>query len=239
MKVRHMILCLALAASTGYSSTIGNWTGSSRSWNSADMATLKGILTAAGNTVEADEAITVGNLSNDQLFVMGEPTSTPTAGELTTLTSWVNGGGILLLLADSGDSGLPALNNISSGIGASLVWGGSSTNAPLAGGVFATTGPPYNIVGQSLVSSPGTAVTGGTALAGNYLAYQHFGAGWIFGFADRSDHSVLLFADNPNAKLFLNLAGGTVSSAVPEPSTGLLLIGGLVGVLGAQRRKRS
>ncbi|HSP70021.1 MAG TPA: PEP-CTERM sorting domain-containing protein [Bryobacteraceae bacterium] len=202
------------------------------------MSTLKGILTAAGNTVEADEAITVGNLSNDQLFVIGEPTSTPTAGELTTLASWVNGGGILLLLGDSGNSGLPGLNNISAGIGGSLTWSGSSSGAALAGGVFASTGPPFNIVGQSLAETPGTAVGGGTALAGSLVQYQHLGSGWIFGFADRSDHNVNVSSGNVNAQLYLNLAGGTPSSSVPEPSTGLLLLGGLAGVLGAQRRKR-
>jgi hypothetical protein len=238
LKIRNLILCFALVATTGYSSTVGNWNGSLRDWNSPDMSIIKGIITAAGNTVEADEAITAGNLSNDQVFIMGEPVSTPTGSELTTLASWVNGGGILLLLADSGNTGLPALNNISSGIGASLVWGGSSSNTALAGGNFASTGPPFNIVGQLLTDSPGTAVTGGTALAGNYLAYQQFGSGWIFGFADRTDHDVLVSPGNTNAKLFLNIVGGTASS-VPEPSTGLLLIGGLAGLLGFRRQTRA
>ena len=211
------VLVLGNAAFAG--SIIGNWSGSSRSWNNGEMATLKATMISAGHTVEADGAITAPNLSNDNLFVIGEPTSTPTIGELGDLQAWVNGGGILLLFADSADSGLPDLNNIAAGIGSSLTWGGgASSNTPLAGGNFATDGPPYNIVGQLLDFSPGTAVASGTSLSGDYLRYQQLGLGFVFGFADRSDHNVFAPTNaNTNGQLFLNLAGP--AQPVPEPTT--------------------
>lgn len=214
------VLVLGNAAFAG--SIIGNWSGSLRTWNSGEMSTLKATMIAAGHTVEADEAITALNLSNDNLFIIGEPTSTPTAGELADLQAWVTGGGILLMFADSGNTGLPALNNIAAGIGSSLAWGGNaSSNTPLAGGVFATDGPPYNIVGQMLDISPGTAVTsGGASLSGDYLRYEQVGLGFVFGFADRSDHDVFAPTNaNTNGQLFLNLAAGGSGQPVPEPTT--------------------
>lgn len=233
-----VVLLLGNVAFAG--AIIGNWSGSSRSWNNGDMATLKATMIAAGNTVEADEAITAANLSNDNLFVIGEPTLTPTAGELTDLQAWVNGGGILLMLADSGNSGLPALNNISAGIGSSLAWGGSaSSNTPLAGGVFATDGPPYNIVGQLLDITPGTTVAGGTSLNGDYLRYQQMGLGFVFGFADRSDHNTFAPTNaNTNGQLFLNLAAGGSGQPVPEPSTLFLTGLGLASLIRRRGQRR-
>jgi len=229
------VLCFASAS---FASNIGNWIGSSRSWNSGDMSIVRASVIAAGNTVEADEALTAGNLSNDNVLVIGEPTSTPTAGELAALQSWVSGGGILLLFADSGNSGLPALNNIASGIGSSLSWSGSVSSIPtLAGGNFASTGPPFNIVGQALGTSPGTTVLGGTLLATDYIRYQALGSGWVFGFSDRSDHNTFN-PDNTtvNGQLFLNIVGGHATSAVPEPTTLVLTALGLGGII--RRRLR-
>jgi hypothetical protein len=204
------------------------------------MATVKATMIAAGNTVEADEAITALNLANDNVFIIGEPTLTPTAGELTALAAWVNGGGILLMFADSSNTGLPALNNIAAGIGSALSWSGDVSASPtLGGGNFATTGPPFNIVGSVLDASPGTGVHGGTVLANQYLNYQALGAGFIFAFADRSDHNVF----NPtngtvNGQLFLNIVGGAGAGtpAVPEPTTLVLTALGLGGII--RRRLR-
>ena len=114
---------LAAVAVSAQGAVIGNWSGSLRSWNSPEMSSLKGVMTAAGHTVEADEAITAANLANDDIFVMGEPT-TPTAGEIADLLSWLNGGGILLILADSAGTGEAGANATASGIGSVLSWGG-------------------------------------------------------------------------------------------------------------------
>ncbi|MBI4891928.1 MAG: PEP-CTERM sorting domain-containing protein [Acidobacteria bacterium] len=202
--------------------------------NNSDMSSLASTLTGAGHTIMPDGAITDGNLGLLNLYWIGEPLSTPTAGELTSLTNWVTGGGILLLLFDSGCGGCVGGNGILTGLGTSMVAGGSATDAALAGGNPATTGGPYNLVGQSLNTSPGTAITGGTALAGSILAYQALGTGHVFAFGDRSDHNVFgNTSATVNGQLFLNIAAMGPSQSVPigevpEPATPLLLGVGLV-----------
>lgn len=243
MKVSKTVIGLlaALAAGQLSAAVVGNFIGSSRSWNNGDMSTLKATAIGAGHTVEADEAITAGNLANNTHFVFGEPTVSLTAGELSTLTTWVSGGGILLLLADSGNSGLPALNNIAAGIGSALNWNGSAgSSGLLAGGNFATTGGPFNIVGSSLSLSPGTAVVaGGIALAGDNLRVEQIGAGYVFGFSDRSDHNVFSPTNaNVNGQLFLNiLAGPGGNPPVPDSGSSAVLLALGLGLLAFARNR--
>jgi hypothetical protein len=228
-----------ISSGMAYALNIGNWSGSNRSWNSGEFTIIKSTMIGAGNTVESDEAMTAGNLSNDNIFVIGEAGSTPTAGELSALGSWVTGGGILLLFADSGSSGLPGDNNILSGIGSALSYSGAGASSvtPFPSGIFATTGPPYDLVGQTLDTTPGMAVIGGTTLAGDYIHYDALGLGYIFAFGDRSDHNYF----NPtnadvNGQFFLNIAAGSAPVSTPEPVTMLLLGFGLVGLAGARRK---
>jgi len=104
-------------------------------------------------------------------------------------------------------------------------------------------GPPYNIVGQSLAVTPGTAISGGTVLAGDYIRYEAKGSGHIFAFGDRSDHNYFNpGTGNVHGQLFLNIvnyAGGQApgpDGVIPEPAT-VSLVGGAVLVLLALRRK--
>ena len=220
---------------------IGNWSASSRSWNSADMTILKALLTGQGFTVAADAAATSANLSGYSAFVIGEGTADMTPTELSALGAWVNGGGRLLVFYDSGESGNPFNNNILSGIGSLLSGTGSASVSPFASGNFATQGPPFNIVGQTLNTTPGTAINGGTTLAGSYLHFQAFGSGFVYAFGDRSDHNVFApSASNTNGQLILNILSGASAptSAVPEPGTLSLIAGGLV-IVGVLRRRRN
>lgn len=220
-------------------SNVGNFNGSNRSWNNGSMSTVKASAIAAGHSVEADAALSAANLANDTHFVIGEPTVTPSASELADLASWLAGGGILMMFADSSNSGLPALNNIASGIGSALSWSGSiSSGSTLASGNFATEGPPYNLVGQSLATTTGTPViSGGTPLAGNYIRYEQVGAGYVFAFADRSDHN--FFTPNNttvNGKLFLNILNGAGAPSVPDAGSAFSLLGLSAICLGFMRR---
>ena len=240
---RTVLRLLALGTVFGFAAhggVIGNWSGSLRSWNNSDMSTLKAAMIGAGNTVLADSAITAGNLAGDNVFVIGEALSSPTAAEGTALANFVNGGGILLVLFDSGCSGCVGGNAALADVGSTMSASGANpVVAPFPGGIFATTGPPFNLVGQTLDTSPGSAIAGGIDIAGTYVAYQHIGSGFVFAFADRSDHNTFS-PDNThtNGKLFLNIVGSAAVVATPEPATGWL-IGAGMGMLALGLRKRS
>jgi hypothetical protein len=229
-------LALSVAAQAA---VIGNWSGSNRTWNDASMATLKSTLAGRGHTIAANADLS--GLSEYDALVIGEPGSAPGAADLGLLAEWVNGGGTLILMAESGGSGVPALNTITSSLGSSLTFSSDYADiAPLAGGTPFTEGPPFNIVGQTLTTSPGSSVAGSTALAGTYVAYQSLGSGFVFGFADRLDHDYFEpSADNTNGQLFINIieaTGETRPSEVPEPTTMALMAAGLGAVALLKRR---
>lgn len=127
--------------------------------------------------------------------------------------------------------------------------GGNASVAPYPAGHFATAG----LVGQTLHTTPGTAISGGTAIAGSYIHYEAIGLGYVFAFGDRSDHG---YFGSANYKLFDNIlrGGGTPQQPeqpeqpeqpgapppeppypsgadVPEPSTAILLLLGFAGLM--------
>lgn len=226
-------LASVLGSLPASAAVVGNWNGSSRSWNSADMANLKGIVTTAGHTVLADAAITAG-LGGATVYVIGEGLAAPTAGELTILDGWVAAGGRLLLFNNSGCSGCTATNAILTALSSSIsVSGTSAVVAPFPSSPFTTT--PNNLVGLSLVTSPGDQVAGGTQIAGSFISYQAHGTGYVIVFGDRSDHNfAITTAADINAQLFLNiLAGGAPAEAIPAVGLiGLLILFACVAAAG-------
>lgn len=219
-----------MISASALANNVGNWTGSARSWNHGDMATMRNTAIGAGHTVEADSAMTPGNLANDTHYVLGEP-AVPSGAEITALNNWVRGGGILMLLVDSGDSGGAGARAVLGGIGSSITINaqGAPVNGPLQPGIFASEGPPYNIVGQTLAVTPGTEAAGGNMLAGTYVRWERLGSGYVFAFADRLDHNFFNpTPGNVNGKLFLNIL------QAPEPGS-LALLG--LGSLLAMRRR--
>lgn len=205
------------------------------------MATLNSTLTSAGHTILPNGAISAASLAAMDVFVIGEASSAPSGVEMSDLSAWVSGGGILLVFFDSSCSGCTGGNAVLSGLGTGMSASGGAAGTTLVGGNFASEGPPYNLVGQSLGSSPGTAISGGTSLAGSYVHYAMLGGGYVFAFGDRLDHEVFSpTASTVNGRLFLNIAGGAGGGGggeIPEPTTTMLLAGGLAA-LGWLRRRR-
>ncbi|MBE3070570.1 MAG: PEP-CTERM sorting domain-containing protein, partial [Planctomycetes bacterium] len=237
-------LLVAAIAAPAPAITIGFWSGGGRTWNnSPDFSNIKSLMTASGHIVEADEAMTADALADNQMWLIGAAASVPGDAEMTALSTWVHAGGTLLVLADGGGTGVASGNTILPGIGSHMVFSvtnESEETAPLAGGIFATEGPP-SIVGQNLLTSPSAAVSGGTVLAGSasrsYIEYEALGFGYVFAFGDRSDHDAKLTSGDVNGKLFLNLAAGS-RGIIPEPLTALGLMAGIGGLAGYLRRRR-
>lgn len=219
---------------------IGNWDGSGRSWNAGGV--LVNLMQSRGHTVEADGGISAAGLAGDAVFVIGEATRTTTAQETADLSAWITGGGSLLVTVDSGGTGTSSGNAILSALGSSLSFGGSASNGPLQTGSFLTDGGPFNIVGSSLQVTPGTGVSGGTSLAGSYVAVESFGSGFIFGFGDHFTHDLFNnSASNVNGQMHVNLVEGSplsTASAVPVPAP-ILMLGAVVAGLGAIARRKT
>ncbi|TAM55274.1 MAG: hypothetical protein EPN53_03220 [Acidobacteria bacterium] len=228
-----VVVASMLANLPASAAVVGNWNSSLRTWNNVEMANLKGIVTTAGHTVLADAAITAG-LGGATVYVVGEGTVAPTAGELTILENWVAAGGRLLLFNNSGCSGCTATTAILTALSSSIsVSGTSAVAAPFPTSPFTTT--PNNLVGLTLVTSPGDEVVGGTQIAGSFISYQAHGAGYVFVFGDRSDHNIFnSTATDINAQLFLNiLAGGVPAEAIPAVGLlGLLILFACVAAAG-------
>ena len=238
-------LLAASLATTAQAGVIGNWDGSSRSWNAGN--TLVTLMQSRGHTVEADGGISAAGLAGDSVFVIGEATRTTTAKETADLTAWVNGGGRLLVTADSSSTGVSHGNAILAAIGSGLSFGGVGINGTLQTGSFLTDGGPFTITGSTLTVTPGTAVSGGTALAGNYVAMEAMGSGYVFGFGDHFTHEFFNNSvTNVNGQMHINLVEGDTkvgtgsgpsASAVPVPAPIAMLGAVAVGFGILARRK--
>jgi hypothetical protein len=188
---------------------VGCWAGSHRAWNSGGFSALADGVKKAGFVIRPDEAISARALRECRVFVIGEPRQAPTEAEMADLKAWVQGGGRLLLLADSGFSGGAANNAILAALGSSLKFTMSDcSNAPLRPGNLASEGPPHALVGLTMKVTPGAEAVGGAELAGTYLRFEKVGRGFVYCFGDRLDHDSNIQANDPetvNLRVFLNI----------------------------------
>lgn len=229
---------LLFMAGMAQAAVIGQWTGSTRSWNAGDFGTIRNTMTSGGHTVEADGAITAANLANDDMFVIGEANTLLNPTEVADLLSWVSAGGVLWLGVDSG-SDETISNSILSGLGSTMSFTAtnSGSGGPLAAGNFATNFLT-DIVGQSLTLSLAREVIagGGLLLSGNLLGVEQIGSGWVFASGDRFEQD---FSNSTpgsvNGQLLLNIAGFAGGAQVPAPATLALMLVGL-GLTARRRR---
>lgn len=175
-------------------------------------------MAASGHSVGPDVLATASNLAICDLFVVGGASQSFTSDEITALSSWVQGGGLLLVFSDRDLNSSP-LNTMLAGIGSSIQFGPGSMdqNFYFNGGVFATTG----VAGQWMSGTPGIRVNGGIGLtrggagwtnrqksdAEAYIHYEAIGSGFVFAFGDRLDHDYFNFsAGTPRLRFFQNLS---------------------------------
>ena len=239
MRTRISAVALLFAGSME-ASYIGQWAGSQldnygvpTTWNNARyLKNVNAAMTASGHTVGPDVLATASNLTGSDLFVIAGASQPFTSEEITALGSWVNGGGLLLVLIDSSGNPSP-LNAMLTGIGSSLRFGPGTVkqNFFFKGGVFATDG----IVGQFMGATVGVPVSGGTGLtqggtagwndrqraeAETYIHYEAMGLGFVFAIGDRLENDYFSFpAGSPRLRFFQNLANFEPSAPVTPPIT--------------------
>jgi hypothetical protein len=199
------------------------------------MSNLKSILEAEGNIVLPDSEITPANLAVCGTYVIGEAANTPTAQEIADLSAFVTSGKLLLIFTNSHCTGCVGANAILSGIG-STISVSTSFREPvptILGGIFASEGPPYNIVGQAILTSPGNLLAGGTQIVDQFINWEMLGQGYVFVFADRIDHNFLVQPGSSNAHMFLNIANhGTQPAPVPAMTGEGMVVFGLLLMVG-------
>jgi hypothetical protein len=245
---RVFTLALAtLGASNASAAIIGNWNGSLRSWNNGEFSATRALMISRGHTVGPDDSL-FNILPTANALIMAEPMVSLTANDSSDILNWVQQGGRLLLFTDSAlTSSANRFNQLLGALGSNITFSTNTpTVAPFAPGNFATEGGPFNIVGQTLATTPASSVTGGTTLAGSYLVSQQIGNGFIFAFGDRSDHNFFNpNAGNVNGQLLINIIEGNPNSdpvgpGIPEPSTrAYMLIAAAGGALLYRHRNKN
>jgi hypothetical protein len=220
---------------------IANWDKSSRSWNNSHMTKIKVAIQNAGHRVEADGVISDYMLQNCGVYLIGEPTATPSAAELALLRQFVIGGGMIFIFGDTGID-LPTYNNLLVGIGSGISFMPATiaTTSALPAGQF--TQHPWNISGSTLSVTGGNATSGGTLVDNNYVRYDKLGAGYVVVFGDRIDHDDVI--SDTNTKLLLNIVNLAIEPLVQVPAVSpmvlvlaSLLLAGLGAVRLARRRR--
>lgn len=240
------LLCLS---SFAFGASILDLDGNNRPLGTSNVVNILTVLNNGGHTVNTG---TLAELPNNDLLLFAEPTAALTAAEITQVGNFVNGGGFLVVITDSGCVGCTEINALLSGIGSAIsIPGGGGSPAPLASAFFTTA--PRDIAGQSLVTTPSAAVSGGISLSGTLARYEEIGTGLVVVFGERFDFDGANPADGSsiNSQLFLNIADNAEGAAPPPQPTppalpvpvnsawGLAVLIGLLLMLGMVSARRT
>ena len=235
-------LLVSFVASGGaQAAEIANWDKSNRSWNNLHMTKVKLAMQNAGHRVIADSNITNAALTRSSVYVIAEPTATPTVPELNILRQFVTDGGMILVFGDTGID-LPTYNSLLASLGSSLAFTTTTIGTSSALPVGQFTEFPWKISGSSLSVTSGNGTSGGTLIDNNYVRYEQIGTGFVVVFGDRIDHNDVI--SDINARLLINLVSVATAPAAQIPTFSLLgivlaslLLAGL-GVARLARRRR-
>lgn len=228
-------LTVCLAGGIGQAGTIGQWVSntSNQVWaSSGNFSSIYAKATASpqSHTIENPEQITGANLSNDNYFIISNPTVALTGNELTTLVSWVHAGGVLMLFADpdpsagGGSSTVGIANSVLTSLGngssGSAIQVGSSTFGSLtqgfSAGTFASPDPAVAGLSGQLGFFQGYNLTGGSALLANTsqnpfyqvangLRVDTFQLGKVYVFGEEFGSNGNISVNNNNLRLFIQL----------------------------------
>lgn len=201
---------------------------------------------AGQSTNLLSHGFTAATLSGASLVISNGAASF-SQSELAALTSYVNGGGRLLLGTEAGvffPNSINAANQAYAALGSSI----RNDLGAYDGGNHVTTNianSPFTAGVHTISYAYASGLTGGTALvqgtSGETLvAYQQIGAGYVFGLTD-SNLTQYVSKPNDNAQLFINFETAAVmTSAVPEPSTWAMLLLGFagLGIMAYQRKSK-
>ena len=211
---------------------IGSWDQSGRTLEDRAFSPFVAALTSDGHSVASSGAISSDSMLKYCVFFMQEALRSITSGEKSVLLGWLNKGGVLAVLADSGGTGVATSNSILSDLGTPI---SMSAGAAVPGAIVASpfSNTPHNLVGTTFNSSPAAVVSGGSIISQNYVHYFAVGAGYVLVFGDALNHYALGGGNTATAnyQLFDNICfvgdcakggsngGGGHPPAVPEVST--------------------
>jgi hypothetical protein len=203
--------------------------------------------TFAGQTTGVlNHNFTAATLSGASLVISNGATSFSQT-ELAALTSYVNGGGRLLLGTEGSiySTSINTANLAYAALGSSIR---NDLNAYDAGNHTTT-----NIVSslfaagvQTISYAYASGLSGGTALvfgaSGETLvAYQQIGAGYVFGLTDSNLTDQYVTKPNDNAQLFRDIETGGLPGQTPLPAAFPLFAtgAGFLGLIGWRKKRKA